>query len=753
LRDDIGLEPSSSLRWLEAELLAGDVPTTFELNRPASRKLASGNLRKPAQSFVGRVREVKQLVEAVKSLRLLTLVGAGGVGKTRLALEVATAAAPDFAAGVWVIELAAVADRAAALHTTMTVLGATAEPGVTPLNSITEVLGGAPALVVIDNAEHVLESVRELVTAILAGCDEVHLLVTSREPLSVAGEQVHVVAPLEEFESVDLFCERAREADDRLECTDDERVAIEAVCARLDRLPLAIELAASRMRSLTPDDLLSRLSDRFSLLHQVHSVTDRHASLHAAIDWSYRMLDETERAVFARMGVFAGSFDLAATNAVCLDDGRLGVDASSVVASLVDKSMVVADRRGPATRYLLLETLRQFALNRLSEGDAESETRARHVDHFDAVAADIRQMDEVDARNAVVILECEWDNLRVALFRALETGDYDRAARIAANLSISLGAGRDEHATWVAAVLDRLPDEHQLSAMLYCLSGWWANLFGDHDEALRLADRGLRLAAPSAVKLQIALRVVAGEAHIHRGRPAEALVAAQAVLSVSPDDLQVHLGLLLACWSAWAIRPELVPGFADRLAAVARQTRRPEDRHQAAYAAGLVELINNNAPAAMERFREAREFSKGPPNVEGEALQGLTLAAVAANDQMTQDIFLEAVNLLSTGREWAAHLWMVLETLAIHWADTQRLAEAATLLGGLDAHRRATVFLVHGRRRAQAAVDLDLRLGSAMRRGRAMSRADLIEFATDHLNIESNSRVLVAGRERRECGQ
>lgn len=737
LGDDVGLEPSSALQWLEAELLAGNVPTTLELGRRA-RNATSGNLRRPVQTFVGRVHEVKQLVEAVKSLRLLTLVGVGGVGKTRLALEVAVASAPYFSSGVWVVELAAVADRAAVLHTTMTVLGVGTESGVSPLSSITDMLRGGPALVVIDNAEHVLEPVRELVAAVLAVCDDVHVLVTSREPLSVAGEQVHVVPPLQDLDRVDLFCERAREADDRLEYSDDERVAIEAVCARLDGLPLAIELAAARTRSLAPDDLLSRLGDRFSLLHQAHSVTDRHASLHAAIDWSYQMLDETERAVFARLSVFAGGFDLAAANAVCLQDDGVCLDASSVMNSLVDKSMVVADRRGPATRYLLLETLRQFASSRLSESGVEGETRARHVDHFDSVAGDVRRTNEVDERKALIILEREWDNLRAALFRALETGDHERAARIAANLSMSLGICRDEHATWVAAVRDVLPAEHKLSALLYCLSGWWANLLGDHEEALRLAGLGLGLAAPSALKVQIALRVVVGEAHIHRGHPDEALAAAESVLSVSPDDLEVHLGLLLACWSAWAFRPELVPGFADRLAAVARLTGRREDRHQAAYAVGIVELINNNAIAAMEHFREARTHSKGLRMVEGEALQGLTLAAVAAHDPTTPDIFLEALNLLSTGRGWA-HLWMVLETLAIYWADTQRLAEAATLLGGLHAHRRATVFLIHGRRRAQAAVDADSMLGSAVRRGRAMSRADLIEFATDHLNIESNS--------------
>ena len=734
LREDIGLEPSSALRWLEAELLADDTAIESDAGRPASRVRPTGNLRSPKQSFIGRQREVKDLVDGLRSHRLLTLTGVGGVGKTRLSLEVAGASASDFSSGVWVIELAAVFDREAVLHTTMTVLGTTSEVGVTALESIVDVLRAESALIVIDNAEHVLEPVRELVSAILDGCDGPCVMVTSREPLAVPGESVHMVAPLDTFESIDLFCERAREADDRFEYGDDDRAVIEMVAARLDGLPLAIELAAARMRSLTASDLLGGLDDRFLLLQRGRGDSGRHATLHAAVDWSYRLLDDDERAVFDRSGVFASGFDLEAVTAVCADSCSSSLDVAEVVGSLVDKSMVIADCREPGTRYWLLETLRQYALEQLAADDAEQAVRTAHAEHFNALARELRLANEIDDGPTAGTLEREWENFRAALRWALDSGDIDRAASLAANLSMSLDISRDEHQRWVEAVLAVLPKDHRMAAILYCLAGWWANLLGDHNEALRLAHRGLAVGSTSTVQ-KILLGVVIGEARVHLGQPAEALAAAQDVIALSPVDRDVRLGLMLACWCAWPCQPELVPGYAERLAAIARETDRRQDRHHAAYTAGIVELINDDPRAAMACFRQAQQAVSGVRGLEGEALQGLTLAAAAGNDPGAATIFSEALGLLSVERA-CAHLWMVLETLAIHWADTGRLVDAATLLGGLDAHGRACVFLVAGRQRAQGAVDTDPALGSSTRRGRSLNRARLLEYAFDQLRVE-----------------
>jgi predicted ATPase len=378
----------------------------------------------------------------------------------------------------------------------MTVLGASAEAGVTALESIVEVLGEQPALVVIDNAEHVRDAVGELVTSILGGCEGVSIMVTSREPLDVPGESVHVVAPLDAFESIDLFCERAREADDSFEYGDDDRAVIEMIAARLDGLPLAIELAAARMRSLTTRDLLGRLDDRFSVLRRSGADSGRHATLHAAVDWSYRSLGDDERAVFDRLGVFAGGFDLGAVTAVCMGSGRASLDVADVVLSLVDKSMVVADRRQPVTRYWLLETLHEYALKRLAEGGLEAQARAAHIQYFNALAGEIRRSNEIDDGPPQATLQREWDNFRAATQWALDSGDIDGAASLAANLSMALDISRDEHQRWVVAVLEVLPENHRLAAVLYCLAGWWANLLGDHQEALRLAHRGLAVGTP-----------------------------------------------------------------------------------------------------------------------------------------------------------------------------------------------------------------------------------------------------------------
>lgn len=729
----VGLEPSAGLRRIEAALLADTTES-----RPSIEE-AAGNLRRPVDPFVGRERELKALVETVASRRLVTVVGAGGVGKTRLAVEAAAGSSPTFSSGVWFVPLVSLSDDGDVFAATMTVLNVGADAGRSPIDSIIDRMRRRTALIVLDNAEHLIEGCAALASALLRDTDEVHLIVTSREPLGIQGEHVHFVAPLDPFDSVDLFCSRAYSADDRFECSESDRSVIEDICSRLDHLPLAIELAAARTRTLTVAELQERLDEASAMPHR-RDAADHHATMRAAIDWSYRLLDDDERAVFDVLGLFAGSFDLAAASEVCGAGAAGEPDPSVVVPSLANRSMVMADRSGPTTRYSLLETIRRFSLERLAIGPSEREVRARYVAYFAGLASDVHGMNIADPRRAATIATLDWDNFRDALHHALDDGEVERAASIAVNLAVALDLGRHEHARFVLDVLALLPDGHRWAPILHCLAGWWANLSGDHRRAILLAERGLRCPTTIHRSTSIPLHIVIAEARVHLGDPAGALEAVQVVLGQSDDDHQIRVVFILGCWAAWTPRPDMIAGFAARIAEVAGRTGRYDDLHQAAYCEGIALLVEGDALAAIERFRAARRHCEGYPNLEAEALQGLTLAMAAAKVPEACDAFLDALAATASAR-MLAHWWMVVETLAIHWADEGRLASAAVLLGGLEAHDRACVFLVDGRKRAVALVADLPEIDDYTVSGRSMSRIELADRATALLMAERDQVV------------
>ena len=277
-----------------------------------------GNLRPAITSLIGRDAEVSNLQAALRSHRLVTLAGVGGVGKTRLALEVATQLADEFVDGVWFFELAAVADPAAVPDAVAAVLGITQQPGKSVSESVASALEGRSRLLVFDNCEHVVDSVADLVAAILAASATVKVLATSREGIGVADEQLWRVPSLDVGAAVELFVERAQSmVSDTLA---DEATAVEDVCRRLDGIPLAIELAASRMASMTAAEVRDRLDDRFKLLVGSRRGLERHQTLRHAVAWSYDLLDDAEKTVLERCSVFAGGFDLESACAVAGSD-------------------------------------------------------------------------------------------------------------------------------------------------------------------------------------------------------------------------------------------------------------------------------------------------------------------------------------------------------------------------------------------------------------------------------------------------
>ena len=332
-------------------------------------------------SFVGRARTVRQVADLLEECRLVTVTGPGGVGKTRLAAEVAWRVADSFADGVWLAELAAVRNPAQVPAAMAAVLGVRDVPGMPPVDAMARVLGRQQLLLMLDSCEHVIEAVAGMCAALLPACDDVRVLATSREPLRVAGEARYRLEPLslpgpdnevdaERSEAVALFADRSRRADVRFTLDKETKPVVARLVRRLDGMPLAIELAAARVEALGVAQLLDRLDDRFELLADGDRVAaDRHRSLAAAVEWSYQLLDDREQQVFRLVSVFPGPFTLEAAEAVA------GADVSRVVLHLVDCSLLVPPRASAdgRSRYSMLETLRAYGAQlRAQAGETEA---------------------------------------------------------------------------------------------------------------------------------------------------------------------------------------------------------------------------------------------------------------------------------------------------------------------------------------------------------------------------------------------
>ena len=448
-----------------------DLPGGFPALRSLDR--VANNLPAQLTSFVGREDELAYVARLLSQVRLLTLTGSGGCGKTRLAAHAAAMAAESYPAGVWWIDLSPLRSGSAVSTAVLSAIGLREHPARTAVEQLAAHLGDGRALLVADNCEHVLDAVVDLVEPLLVRTPELAVLATSREPLGVSGETTWRVPPLTipcgtglaspetfgAYDAVSLFVERARQARPNFAVTNDNAPAIAEICARLDGIPLAIELAAARVRVLSPDQIRAGLDDRFRLLTAPPGRSlGRHHTLSASVEWSYDLLDIRERTLLHRLSVFAGGFTLDAAESVCAGAGIEVLEAFDVLTSLVDKSLVVADDDRSTTRYRLLETIRQFAAARLgaeANGDAERDTlHDAHLAFFRRLAAEAEDRFLADDR-LTDQLEAEHDNLRAALDWALSRENADAAVDLLVGLAhLWLGRGLlREAAAWFARVL------------------------------------------------------------------------------------------------------------------------------------------------------------------------------------------------------------------------------------------------------------------------------------------------------------
>ncbi|MFD4316563.1 BTAD domain-containing putative transcriptional regulator [Streptomyces sp. NPDC058548] len=451
LANRLGTDPSPALRALHTELLAGPrtpepapTPKPGREEAPAEREETSvrGNLRARLTSFVGRDEEIAALRDDLRTARLVTLLGPGGAGKTRLSQEAAERGAADGAwpDGVWVAELAAVTDPEAVVEAVLAAVGAREtvlrgagaeelRAGDDPLGRLVEHCAGRRMLVLLDNCEHLVAAAAALAETLLARCPDLRILATSREPLGVPGEMVRPLGPLPVGMALRLLDERGAAARPGFTVGEDPGAA-EEICRRLDGLPLAIELAAARLRMLTSRQIADRLDDRFRLLTSgARTVLPRQQTLRAVVDWSWDLLDGVERAVLRRLAVFTGGCDLAAAEAVCTDDGTGdALDVLDLLGALVDKSLVVAGPGDEGMRFRLLETVAEYAGERLDESGERAATERRHLTYYRELARtadpELRGSGQVAA---IARFGREYGNIRTALRRAVDAHEEDEA--------------------------------------------------------------------------------------------------------------------------------------------------------------------------------------------------------------------------------------------------------------------------------------------------------------------------------------
>ena len=478
------------------------------------------NLPLQVNRFIGREREMTAVRGLLATTRLLTLTGAGGSGKTRLALQVATDLLEEFAHGVWWVELAALSDPLLVPQAVASAVGIPERAGCTVTEALSDALRPKHLLLVLDNCEHLLAACVQLIDTLLRTCSQLRVLATSREALTITGETIWLVLPLRvpdtyqpppiegllTYEAVQLFVERARSVQPSFTLTPENASAVVQVCRRLDGMPLAIELAAARIRALSVEQIVALLDDAYRLLTGgSRSALPRQQTLRAAMDWSYNLLSAHEQAFFRRLSVFAGSFSLEAAEAICAGEPGEAYDVLAVLSSLIDKSLVLMEQRSNEARYRLLETIRQYGHDKLQEFAEAAQVRRTHRDWY-ARLAEQAESGTLEARQESVFdrLEAEHENLRVAIGWSLEHQEAEMAAQICAAIHrFWLFRGyMSEGRRFLERALSGFSEQTAVRAKALNMAATLASLQDDYQRARTLAEESLQLSRELALSKQ-----------------------------------------------------------------------------------------------------------------------------------------------------------------------------------------------------------------------------------------------------------
>ena len=505
----------------------GSPETVFQVGEyafPPLRSLEAHPTNLPVQltSFVGRDRELADLAKAMEASRLVTLTGVGGVGKTRLAMQAAADALGQLPDGAWLVELGALADAGAVGEVFCSAVGVTPSGTQSHTDAFVTAIKDREALLVVDNCEHLLAAAAELVERVLKESPQLRVLATSREALGVPGEQVFPVPALgmdgedssaTGAEAVRLMVERALAVRPDFALTESSGLALREIARRLDGIPLAIELAAARLRSMTPEDLAGRLDQTFRLLTGGSRLAvSRHQTLRATVDWSYDLLDADERAVFQVVSIFAGGFGLGAAEAVC--DLQEGADVFDVLTRLVDKSLVLADYAGGTTRYRMLNTIRDYALDRLRAERDVDEVRRRHALWYAAFSEGAGEgLCGPDDRTWLDRVEAELENLRSAVVWAVEAKEPSLVARLVAPLTLEVLSTERAVGSWAELALGVEGIEAQpVYPRLAAFVAYLRTVFGRPGEGQDLLRRAWEsIGPPTAENAYLRARVLSSE--------------------------------------------------------------------------------------------------------------------------------------------------------------------------------------------------------------------------------------------------
>jgi predicted ATPase/class 3 adenylate cyclase len=729
-----------------------DVPTpvgVFQVRAPALRAefpplraldTSRGNLRRAATSFIGRDAELAEVQATLREHRVVTLTGVGGVGKTRLATEVAARVGDGFPDGVWFFELAAVTDPASVPDAVAAVLGITQQPGKTISESVAAALEGRVRLLVFDNCEHVLDAAAGLVEAILAHSATTKILATSREGLGVADEQLWLVPSLDVGAGVDsaavgLFVERARSVSSRFSVAQpDEAAAVLEICRRVDGIPLAIELAASRMASMTAIEVRDRLHQRFRLLVGSRRGLERHQTLRHAVAWSYDLLDGAERALLQRCSVFAGGFDLESACAIMGSDDDLAV--LDLLDALVRKSLLVADRSAGRTRYSMLETIRQFAEDQLVAGGEASEIRAAHSRYFAGREADVLALwDSPRQRDAYDWFTLELANLRIAFRWAADHGDLDVAVPIATYVGL-LGAGVQtyEPVAWAEELIEPARGvDHLRLAFLYVIASLCYTT-GRIEAAVGYSDAGQIVLGRSRDALPHGIEIALGLVYLAIGQPERLAELCRAQLARRRDThVYIRTWLVLALSMAGSGGEAM--DSADGLIEAAEATGNPSMLAWALAAYGLA-FRDADPVGALNALGRGLVIAHDSGNRASASALAEFLARLEAEHGATLSAF-DHLTLAIRNYHNAGNTTTIRLPLAILAALFDRLGRyepAATIAGFALSPMAATLPEI-----TTAIANLRDVLGEATyeslaRKGEAMTTAEMVTYAYDQID-------------------